>query len=140
MKEYFLTIITTTFFLAMLDGILPKNKNGKLVKSIISVVSVTIILVPILNFLNSDYKTNFNDNLFNDYEKYLTEYHKKTTESEIETLLKSNGYDVTSVHLTKIDDKNFIEIFLNDTGINDDSEHINRIENAKNRPKFIKKS
>ena len=57
---------------------------------------------------------------------------KKTTESEIETLLKSNGYDVTSVNLTKIDDKNFIEIFLNDTGINDDSEHINSIENAKN--------
>lgn len=132
MKEYFLTIITATFFLAILDGVLPKNNNGKLVKSIITVVSVSIILVPILNFFKNDFEYNYSEQVFDNYDDYLLKYQEETTINEIKTLLNNNKYDVSSVEILNDSDKQIIKIILLDNGINEDSEHINSIENAQN--------
>lgn len=132
MKEYFLTIITATFFLAILDGVLPQNNNGKLVKTIITVVSVSIILVPILNFFKNDFEYNYSEQVFDKYDDYLLKYQEETTINEIKTLLNNNKYDVSSVEILNDSDKQIIKIILLDNGINEDSEHINSIENAQN--------
>ena len=132
MKEYFSSVITITFFLCLIDGILPKSKNGKVVKNVIAILSVTIILSPILNIFNSNLDLFNNTEILNNYSSYLIEYKKTTMVNEISYLLENNGYDVLSVEIKSKNDGNIIQVFLLNNGINDQNEHIDSIENAKN--------
>ena len=131
MKEFALIIVSVIIFLAVFEGVLPKGKFGKLVRSVMSLVAVLIILVPIINIFNSDY--NFNSVLNTDsrFEEYLDEYKKSTLKSQITTILESENMVVLNVNVEFLEDKNKVEILLQNQELNENGEHIDIKEKAK---------
>ena len=128
MNTYLLTAVLITIFVAMLDVLIIDGKNGKLVKCIISLISVACFITPLLSILsNNDFEVEFYNKEFTNY---LIETEKQTVESEILGTLTSTNYNVVSVN-SVVENANDIistkkvEIILNCNGINCKEDHIN---------------
>ena len=131
MKEYALVIVSVIVFLVVFEGVLPKGKFSKYVKTVMSLVTVLVILIPIVNIFNNDYS--YTSILSGDlaYEEYLEEYKKTTLEKEIKTVLESEKILVNSVFVEILDNKNKVTILLENQVLNEELEHIDIMEKAK---------
>ncbi len=131
MKEFALIIVSVIIFLVVFEGVLPKGKFGKHVKTVMSLVAVLVILVPIINIFNSDYDFNsiLNGNVA--YEEYLEEYKKTTLEREIETVLEGESIVVNDVFVEFTNEKNKVLILLENQELNENGEHIDIKEKAR---------
>lgn len=131
MKEFALIIVSVIIFLVVFEGVLPKGKFGKHVKTVMSLVAVLVILVPVINIFNSDYDFNsiLNGNVA--YEKYLEEYKKTTLEREIKTVLEGESIVVNDVFVELTNEKNKVLILLENQELNENSEHIDIKEKAR---------
>ena len=128
MKEYLIVIVSIIIFLTIFEGVLPKGKHNKFIKTIISSIVVCILLVPIIKIFNSDYTFDAVSNNI-DYENYLIDYKEKTIKNEIKTLLNSEKIVEKKI---EVDCKeNIVLIILDEAVINDKEEHINNKEKAK---------
>ena len=118
----------------MVDLLLLKTQNAKLVRSIISLILITVLIVPIINIIESN---DFGDNNYSlELQEQLILIEKETLTSKIKNVLDSNNvnYDSLSVEISTEDNKYQIKkviIYLSQV-INDENERINNNEKIKN--------
>ena len=128
MNNYLLIAVLVSVFVCIADVLIVDGKNGKLVRSIVSMLCVLAFVEPVLSLfnLNTNNSTNFNV----EFTSFLVKTEKETIESEILGLLKLKNYNVISVNAV-VDSENEsvstkkVEIILNGNGINLNNEHIN---------------
>ena len=134
MNNYFYAVAGVIILLALFENILPNSSTGKSAKTVISVVCVVIILSPIVNIVKGS--DSFNET-GSSYNEYLQNYQNQLTEKSVKLLLETEDFlvDTVSVQGEYISGNylvNKITIKLENLVINDDSEHINIIENIEN--------
>ena len=118
----------------MVDLLLLKTQNAKLVRSIISLILITVLIVPIINIIESN---DFGDNNYSlELQEQLILIEQETLTSKIKNVLDSNNviYDSLSVEISTEDNKYQIKkviIYLSQV-INDENERININEKIKN--------
>lgn len=136
MNSYIYSIGGAITVLALFENIAPNSKNGKLAKTIISIVCVTMIMSPIINIFKNDY-SNSNIESNSDYNQYLLNYELNLTEKSIEYLLKNNDFTVENIDING-DNENgkyvikSMRIKLANLVINENDEHIIISEKIKN--------
>lgn len=133
MNEYFIQTLSVITFLAMADLLVTKSSNGKLVKTVISLISVTTLAIPIVSIIknvdfssdNFNYNENYNEYLLNlEEEVYIKRIKKALYDAEIsdfELSIEFSGGENPFL-LNKI-----TVIFINGV-INSKSEHIDMTE------------
>ncbi len=131
MKEFALIIVSIIIFLVVFEGVLPKGKFGKHVKTVMSLVTVLVILIPVVNIFNSDYDFNSILNNNDNYEKYLEEYKMNTLKKEIKTVLESESIEVGEVFVEMSNEKNIVKVLIKKDELNETVEHIDIKEKAK---------
>ncbi len=131
MKEFIVILISVITFLVIFEGVLPKGKFGKIVKTIMSLIVVLTMLVPIIKIFNSGYDLSKVLNSDANYEKYLEEYKKTTLVKEITAVLYSEDIEVKSVFVELSEEKNKVTILLKNEVLNENNEHIDILEKAK---------
>lgn len=133
MNRYIIEALSAITFLAIFDLLISKSNNGKLVKVVISLISVTILAVPIVSIVkNFSISTN---EYFADleYAEYLLNIEKKVCQNKVEKALNSDDIEYKNVIL-EFEQKdgfynlNKITIKLLKTVINGSEEHINMLE------------
>lgn len=128
MNNYLLTAVFISIFIALTEILVVNGKNGKLVKIVTSLITVTAFLSPILDILNY---SNDNSIVFDaEYSKYLEKVEKQMVESEVLGVIKTNNFSVKTVNAAVDNNEGNIstkkvEIILWCNGINCESEHIN---------------
>ena len=98
MKEYIYTIIVSVFVFAVFDAFVSKTKNGKIVKSIISLIITTLIAIPVINLVTNN---NLNSEFLNneDYATYLEELEDNSQKSTLKSLLLKEGVKVSDIEI-----------------------------------------
>ncbi len=136
MKEFFVSTLSAITLLALLDILVTKTKNGKVVKMVISLVATFLISVPIIKIFKGE--NNFNSYVTSDelYLKYLDNLEEETIKSEIKITLNIANFkykDICVLFEDGADGKILkkLIIILDKGVIIDKNEHINMIENAK---------
>ena len=127
MKEYFYQTLSVITFLSIADLIVTKTKNGKIVKTIISLISVTALSIPIISIVKNVKITNENYTLVENYNEYLLNQNsikKALIDAEIDNFELKFEFS-SSENLFKLE--KIIIIFENEV-INDNSEHIDMTE------------
>lgn len=128
-NNYLTQVVSVVIFIAFAEILSVKNKNGKLVKTIFSLVVTISLISPISALLSGKYSSKSVDADV-EFTNYLVKYEKKSIEKEVSSLLKVSGLNVNDV----IANVNYIEgkistkkvlITLNCDGINCSDEHIN---------------
>lgn len=136
MKEYLISCISAVAFFSLIESLVLKGALTKILKSIISLISILIIIYPIVNLINYNFKDNYNQ-INEEYSSYLIKIEQKTTESEISSLLIKNGYTVSEVKV-EVDNQNGnaiikkINVKISVLGITENEEHININDKIKN--------
>ncbi len=136
MKEYLISCISAVAFFSLIESLVLKGALTKILKSIISLISILIIIYPIVNLINYNFKDNYNQ-INEEYSSYLIKIEQKTTESEISSLLIKNGYTVSEVKV-EVDNENGnaiikkISVKISVLGITENDEHININDKIKN--------
>jgi hypothetical protein len=127
-------VLGVLVFLSLIDIIVPKSSNGKAVKAVISLISVSVLLVPIISIIKG--KT-YDFNVKNDYyHEYLLELEGNVIKNVIKKTLSDNEIKFSSVETEfNEDDNDFslkkIIINLEIEVINGSEEHINIIKKVK---------
>ncbi len=135
MKEYLISCISAVAFFSLTETLLLKGAFNKILKSVISLVSILIIISPLINVINYTLNGDYTK-IDVDYSNYLLEIEKRTTESEISSLLIKNGYIVNSVKVEIENEsgnsiiKNII-VNVSKLGITETDEHIHIIDEIK---------
>lgn len=133
MNNFFLASLTSIAFLSILDVLVSKSKNGKLVKTVISIVAVCMLLTPILSIVKNFSLSNINEI---DYEKDYLELEGKIYTSNIKNVLLKAGYKVEGVEVefsTENENStlNKITIKFRNQVIIESGGHINMLDNVK---------
>lgn len=131
LKSYLITCISGIIFLTFVEFILPRGKNGAAVRTVISILAVSIIVIPIISFLKSGVSDNFSYS--SDYFLYGNKVEQKTQLNEVKLNLILNGLKCESISIDSDEEgkiKNVL-IFFKKTGIESESESINISEKAK---------
>ncbi len=131
MKEFILIVVSVTTFLAIFEGVLPRGKSGRLVKTVMSLIVVLTMLVPIVKIFNEDYDFNSLLNGNEAYENYLEEYKITTLKKEIKAVLKSENIETLEVFVELDENQNKLKILLNMGALNESDGHIDILEKAK---------
>ena len=77
MKEYFYQTLSVITFLALLDILVSKSSNGRVVKTVISLISVIALAIPIVSIINNVNFSINGDSANQNYTKYLHELEEK---------------------------------------------------------------
>ncbi len=131
MKEFIVILISVITFLVVFEGVLPKGKFGKIVKTVMSLIVVLTMLAPIIKIFNNDYDFNKILNSSASYDGYFKEYKKSTLIKEITAVLESENIEVKSVFVELSEEKNKVKILLKNEVLNENGEHIDILEKAK---------
>lgn len=97
MNEYFITTLSVALFLAVVDVLVSKTQNGKIVKSVISLILVTVLAVPIIKIIGNE---DFNiENSFSTskFEAELIKLEKEILTEKIESTLNDNEINFINV-------------------------------------------
>ena len=136
MKEFFISTLSAITILALLDILVTKTKNGKVVKMVISLVATFLISVPIVKIFKGE--NNFNNNITSDelYLEYLDKLEDETIYRKIKIALNIGNFEYRDIEVVFEDNTNCkvlkkLIIILDKGVIIDSAEHINMIENAK---------
>lgn len=135
MTNYLSTSVFVIIFIAFAETVTVSGKNGRAVKTVLSLVAVVSFISPIFTLINGDVTYQVDDNNA-EYTSYLLHLEKTTLETEILTLLNVNGYNVNSVDVevdaaSDIISTKKVDLILNCQGINCENTHINIIEEIK---------
>ncbi len=136
MDRYFIEALSAITFLAVIDLLISKTNNGKAVKTVISLISVTILAVPIVSIIKNFAITNDTISIDYDYSEYLLNLEKEVYKNKIEKALKRSEIEYESIYLEFSNGENPYElkkivIKLNIEVINGSEEHINMSERVK---------
>ena len=109
MNSYFYSVLGVLVFLSLIDIIVPKSSNGKAVKAVISLISVSVLLVPIISIIKG--KT-YDFNVKNDYyHEYLLELEGNVIKNVIKKTLSDNEINHQEVLDTaKIAEENLVKL------------------------------
>ncbi len=135
MQSYFISTIYSITFLAILDVFISRTNNGKTVQVIISLISVVILAVPIVNVIKNYTFNGIETESNYEYSKYLVQFEKKLLSNKVESLLKRENIEFDDVRYDYIEDENGITLkkitikTKNDV-LNGSSEHIDMTERA----------
>ena len=137
MNNYFYVTLSVIVFLAFLEILVSKTKNGRMVNSVISLLAVTMLLLPIVSLIKSDENLIKNDYYSEYANKYLIELEKKVVYNKIVAVLDSGDHKATKVELDfSIEDVSLtlekITVYFDSTVINEKGEHIDMLESVKN--------
>ncbi len=133
MKEYFYQTLSVITFLSIADLIVTKSKNGKIVKTIISLISVTALSLPIISIVKNVKLSNENFNYVQNYNEYLLELQEEVYKKTIKKALFDAQIDNFELEFEFSSDDNIFKlekiiiIFENEV-INDNNEHIDMTE------------
>ena len=104
MKEYLYSITISVLVFAVFDLFITKTRNGKLAKSIISLIVTTMIAIPIVNLFTSSNSNSFNLN-DGDFLAHLEEIEDKSQKSYVKSLLLKEGIEVIEIDIDREDNK-----------------------------------
>ncbi len=137
MNNYFYVTLSVIILLAFLDILISKTKNGKLVKTIISIIAVTMLAVPVVSIVKGD-NSFIQNGYYNDHVKeYLENLEKKTVINKINGALNKLEFDYVSVNVEFFDENQNIvlkkiTVCISSAVINEDLAHIDILESVKN--------
>lgn len=137
MNNYFFATISVIILLAFLDIIISKTKNGKVVKSVVSLIAVTMLAVPIVSIVKGD-NSLIKEGYYSEYTKnYLIDLEKKVVKNKIKEALKDLEYEILNVEVEYFSENDLLEIkkvtvYLSSAVINENNEHIDILESVKN--------
>lgn len=130
MKEYFYQTLSLITFLALVDILVSKSSNGRVVKTVISLISVTALAIPIVSIIkNVDFS--LNEDIANEnYTKYLLELEEKTYKEKVRSALSYEELYPKDIVIEFLDEKNSFTvnkiILIFEKGvITSEDEHIN---------------
>ena len=87
MSGYIVSIIVTTFLIALISFILPSGSTAKYVKSVLSMVLVVVIVSPLIKFSSQNFDVN---NIFSSQNVYLqTDFLDYVLEEKVDNLSKN---------------------------------------------------
>ena len=136
MNSYILSILGIVVAGIIIDIILPSGTISKYIKSIYSIFVVTVLLMPLINFLNKSngFKLNYTDyelqdNLIN----YISTKRVDNLELNIEEHLLNEGFNSIDIELSFSMENNEIvykncKVNLKNLEISADKQHINKYE------------
>ncbi len=135
MNNYIYAIGGAITVLALFENIAPSGKNGKLCKTIISIICVIMIMSPIIKIFKNEYNGEVMSSA--SYSEYLLNYEETLTAKSIEYLLKNNDFSIENVEVNgeNVDGKfivKLVKIKLKNLVILDSDEHIFISEKIKN--------
>ena len=87
MKEYFYQTLSIITFLALVDLLISKTSNGRLVKAVISLISVIALAIPIVSIINNVDFSVSDDLITQNYNQYLLELEEKTYKEKVSKIL-----------------------------------------------------
>ncbi len=133
MNSFFVEALSAITFLAVFDLLISKSNNGKLVKIVISLISVTILAFPIVSIVKNFSLPTNSELTDKNYSEYLFNLEKEVSKSKVEkALLKGNvEYEKVILEFEEKDGLytlNKITIKPLKTVINGSEEHINMLE------------
>ena len=142
MKDYFIATILIILFLSIVDLIVTKSKNGKVVKMVISLVSVTLLSAPIVSIVKNG-SINFDSYTIDyEYSNHLLNLETSIIKSKIKTALNDINFVYEDVNLCVLSQNDSVELkkiiikVKNEVIIGSDA-HINMIESVKSALKNI---
>lgn len=97
MDRYFIQALSAITFLAVIDLLVSKSNNGKTVKTVISLISVTILAVPIVTIIKNFTFTSDIEFINYDYTEYLLNLEKEVYKNRIEKALNTSDIEYESV-------------------------------------------
>lgn len=130
-KSYITCCIGGVIFLSFARFLAPRGKNGDAVRSVISVITVAIIVIPAVTFLkNGANKSGPNNNAYLDYERKIAE---KTDVNSVKIALRLNGVECEKITVEFGDENKIksITVFFEKSVIDGGDESINIIEKVK---------
>ena len=133
MDRYFVEALSAITFLAIVDVLISKSNNGKLVKGVISLISVTILAIPIVSLVKNFSFSSNSQSYDVEYFEYLFNLEKEVCQNKVEKALFDGGFEYKSVMLEFEENEgvytlNKITIKPLKTVINGSNEHINMLE------------
>lgn len=132
MQNYFISTLYSIIFLVIVDVFISKTNNGKAVQTIISLISVLILALPIVNVIKNNTLIINESNIDLNYQIHLQNLEKDILKNNVESALKREniefirvdliylGGDVTSINKIIITPKNLV--------LTNSSEHIDMLE------------
>ncbi|MBE5744489.1 MAG: hypothetical protein E7358_07290 [Clostridiales bacterium] len=138
MKDYLIISLSIVVLLAFLDIFISKTKNGKVVKSVISVISVTMLLTPIVSIIKGD-SSLLEGGYYNEYlSEYLIELEKKVVVNKIDSALDNLDYLISDFELEFSNENDCVILEkIKLKVINQNYEHIDILETVKNSLKTV---
>lgn len=132
MKDYLSSIILSIFVLIAFDVLVSKTKNGKMVKSVISLVVTIMLVIPIVNLFSSENILDFAGSN-QTYKSYLNQIEENTIKTQITSALNKEELNAESIELYREEERIYkIHIIIDGLGITEKNEHINITELVKN--------
>lgn len=137
MNNYFYVTLSVIILLAFLDILISKSKNGAVVKSVISLVAVTMIAVPIVTIVKGDSSFTKNEFYSDHVKEYLINLEKKVVTNKVSGALDKLEFDYLDVKVEFFDESENlvlkkVTVCLSIDVINENSEHIDILETVKN--------
>lgn len=110
MKDYFIATILIILFLSIVDLIVTKSKNGKVVKMVISLVSVTLLSAPIVSIVKNG-SINFDSYTIDyEYSNHLLNLESSIIKSKIKTALNDINFTYEDVNLCVLSQNDSVEL------------------------------
>lgn len=130
MKEYFYQTLSIITFLALVDLLISKTSNGRLVKAVISLISVIALAIPIVSIINNVDFSVSDDLITQNYNQYLLELEEKTYKEKVSKILANEELYPKDIIIEFSKDENSykvekIKLIFEKGVITSESEHIN---------------
>jgi hypothetical protein len=130
MKEYFYQTLSIITFLALVDLLISKSSNGRLVKAVISLISVIALAIPIVSIINNVDFSVSDDLITQNYNQYLLELEEKTYKEKVSKILANEELYPKDIIIEFSKDENSykvekIKLNFEKGVITSESEHIN---------------
>lgn len=130
MKEYFYQTLSIITFLALVDLLISKSSNGRLVKAVISLISVIALAIPIVSIINNVDFSVSDDLITQNYNQYLLELEEKTYKEKVSKILANEELYPKDIIIEFSKDENSykvekIKLIFEKGVITSESEHIN---------------
>lgn len=130
MKEYFYQTLSIITFLALVDLLISKSSNGRLVKAVISLISVIALAIPIVSIINNVDFSVSDDLITQNYNQYLLELEEKTYKEKVSKILANEELYPLDIIIEFSKDENSykvekIKLIFEKGVITSESEHIN---------------
>ena len=136
MSGYILSILGIVIVGVLVDIVVPSGTINKYIKSIYAIFVLAVILSPVIKFLSNTHDINVNITGYEineDLMNYINTNKIKSLETNIENILKDEGFDGIDIKINYSIESN--ELMINSCTVNmqnlvitSDKQHINKYE------------